>query len=183
MDRETFPLLHPRIAYRAIIHSSNQRKIWFALVPARTILTNAAPFLIFDDDDIIKQAYVLGILNSGPVDWFGHLRVALNMNFFILYTLPVPLYDSTNCWQARIAHISASLALTSHGDYEGWQQFGTQVVTESEREILRAELDALATLAFDIPDDLLGQIFTSDNPTRSNLGTVLEWRRHWMEGN
>ena len=119
------------------------------------------------------------MVNSGVLDWYGHLRIANNLNFFILYTLPMPIFNSDSAIQYRIGEIAGKLALTDSGNYGAWEKFRPAIKHEDERGELRAELDALVTLAFDIPDDLLQEIFTADNPTRSPLQKVLDYRLQW----
>lgn len=179
LDPATYPSRHPRIVFRDVVHSSNQRKVWAALAPGGVLLTNKAPYLVFSDDDPLPQAYLLGVLSSGVVDWYGHLRVNLNLNFFILYSLPVPPYDPTDSRVARIASLAGRLVLRSGFDYGGWTAFGSPIDDDRERVDAIAELDAAVSLLFGIPDALLGRVFTRDNATRSSLDDVLTWRQKW----
>ena len=178
-DNASHPILHPRIAFRDVVHASNPRKVWAALVPPRTLLTNKAPYLVFADDRIQVQAYVLGMLCSGPVDWFGHLRINLNLNYFILYTLPVPLFDEASAVHQRIAELATALATDSVNDWEQWAGLADPIENAEKREAARAELDALACIALGLESDDLPLIFMATNPSRSVLGQVLPFYDQW----
>jgi hypothetical protein len=150
--------------------------VWAALAPANTLLTNKAPYLIFNDDSIQKQAYLLGVLNSGVVDWFAHLKVGLNLNFFILYTLPVPIYSGTK-QQQRIAQLAAGLATRGPGDFELWSDFGQVLSDEETRNAAMVEIDSLVADEFELTKSELETIFGADNPTRSSLSEIEMYRQ------
>lgn len=173
LDPSTHPILHPRIGYRAIIHATNKRKAWFGLVPAKTLLTNAAPYLVFSEDNIPLQAYVLGMLNSPAVDWFAHLRVNLNMNFFILYTLPVPTYTGSKR-QLRISELTASIATAGSGDFGDWEKFASNISTSSQLEAARLEVAALSCMEFRLNNEQLKVIFGQGNTSRVDLIKILD---------
>lgn len=170
------PIRHPRIVFRDVVHASNKRKVWAALAPANTLLTNKAPYLIFDDDSVAKQAYLLGVLNSGVVDWFAHLKVGLNLNFFILYTLPVPVYSGTKP-QRRIAELAAGLATGGLGNFESWSDFGQVLSDEETRSAAMVEIDSLVADEFELSKSELKTVFESDNPTRSSLSEIEMFRQ------
>lgn len=171
-DVSTLPLLNPRIAFRDVVHSTNPRKIWFALVPPNTPLTNTAPYLVFRDDNVEKQAYLLGILNSGVLDWFGHLRVNLHLNFFIFYSLPVPSFVEGSGLHKRVASIAASLAVDSDHDWGLWGVLGSPLSDFDERTEAKAELDALVSQLFGLSQEERRVVFDSSNPNRSSFNDV-----------
>jgi hypothetical protein len=175
-DDSTLPALNPRLVFRDVVHASNKRKVWFALAPAGVFLTNKAPYLVFSDDNTVRDAYVLGVLNSACVDFVGHLRVGLNLNFFILYGLPVPTFDPTDERVQRIAALSAGLAVRPGFDYGDWSEIAVGV---PDRASARAEIDALVTRLFRIPDVLLPTLFPEGNETRSRISDVVAWREQW----
>lgn len=88
---KSLPCSNPRLVFRDVVHSSNPRKVWFAVAPSNVLLTNTAPYLVFWRGDLHDQAYVLGMMNSSVADWYGHLRVNLNLNYFILNSIPIPI--------------------------------------------------------------------------------------------
>lgn len=182
-DRDTLPARNPRIAFREVVHSGNPRKVWAALVPARTLLTNVAPYLVFSRGDLPVQAYLLGMLNSGVCDWIGHLRCGLHLSVFIFKTLPIPLFrpDDPRCW--RIAELAAGLALppnASRAEYGDWLELATPVANDEWDEHVY-QLDALASLLYGLPEPLLAEVFHEANPTRSPLDEVVRYRHIWSE--
>jgi hypothetical protein len=177
MDPSTLPALHPRIAIRDVVHSSNPRKVWAALVPANTILTNTAPFLIFSRGGVQDQAYVLGLLNSSVVDWFGHTRIGLHLNYFILNALPVPIRQGDDRCN-RLVEIAAGLATTNDNRtrFDNWLDLADPT-TGDERAPEIAELDAIVSLLFGLPDDAVESIW--DRPTRPEPDLVRDYRQKW----
>lgn len=181
-DPGTLPPLQPRIAIRDVVHASNPRKVWAALVPARTLLTNKAPYLLFPRGDVRVQAYVLGMLGSSVCDWYGHLRVVLNLNYFILNAIPMPVFNAGDERCTRVASLAAALAADTAGDIGDWRTLPAEQVARDRSDLL-AELDALASLLYGVPDSLLPLVFDGDNPTRPPLSVVRTCRDAWQPAN
>jgi hypothetical protein len=177
---ETLPLSNPRIAFRDVVHSGNQRKAWFALAPSNTVLTNSAPTLVFDTDDLDVQAYVLGILASPVVDWFAHLRVNLHMNFFILYTLPVPTFVKSRLTD-RLGELAARVAMSAPGDFGDWFKFGKPISEPIEQAAALAELAAISCLLFDLNEEHIRTIFDDRNSTRPPFVEVQQFIDFWRQ--
>jgi hypothetical protein len=177
-DRGTLPLLNPRVVVRDVVHASNPRKVWAAVAPARTILTNTAPYLLFPRGGVEDQAWVLGMLNSSVVDWVGHLKVVLHLNFFILNNLPVPIRGD-DARTHRFLTLSASLAVRAKGDFDDWNKLGTADVTDASEAV--AEADALASLFFGMDDQHLPLIWPKEGGVRPSLASVRAYRSKWNE--
>jgi hypothetical protein len=159
------------------VHASNPRKVWAALAPANVLLTNKAPYLVFIRGDTLRQAYLLGMLGSSVVDWFGHLRVVLNLNFFILYALPIPTF-SPEPMHTRVANLAASLAVTrGQGDFGAWADLAVDEALDDEAAY--AEIDALASLIYGLEFEELALIWADASPSRPSLHRVLECRAAW----
>jgi hypothetical protein len=173
----TLPCRNPRVAFRDVVHATNPRKVWAALVPARTLLTNKAPYLVFTKGDVTTQAYLMGMLGSSIVDWFGHLRMVLNLNYFILYAIPIPYFSSSTAG-LRIARLAASLGVAGDGDsYGAWVELA--LPDPIDRDAIVAEIDAIASLQFGLTDEEL-PIVWSDNALRPELDRVREFRKTWL---
>jgi len=177
LDNVGHPIRSPRIAFRDVVHASNKRKAWFCLLPKSTLLTNAAPYLVFENQDASRQAYALGLLNSGVVDWFAHLKVGLHLNFFILYTLPVPSFTGS-ARQVRIAELSAGLATSTDGDFGDWSTISDPIFDPAKRSEAMQEIDALVAQEFSLTHSELRVVFDQGNPLRSSLEEVLQF---WEE--
>jgi hypothetical protein len=166
------PITTPRIAFRDVVHASNQRKVWACLTPPNTLLTNKAPFLVFSDSNTVAQAYLLGLLGTAIVDWFGHLRVNLNLNFFILYSLPIPVFEKDNKLHIRISEIAAALATDSEHDWGAWGSLAAPATDSGIREQLISELNALACLVYGLSGDEIELVYGSGNATRPSLESI-----------
>jgi hypothetical protein len=178
LDAKSHPIEHPRIVFRDVVHASNKRKAWFALAPSKTLLTNSSPYLVFSDDDVAVQAYVLGILTSPIVDWYAHLRVNLHLNFFILYTLPVPSFTGSHIAN-RIGQLAAGLATGVDGNYGVWAKFAPPITgIEAQREAI-AELAALACLEFHLSEAQIKVVLDDTNSTRPRLADVMKFYDEW----
>ena len=175
-DPQTLPALNPRLAYRAVIHATNPRKIWFALVPGETILTNSAPYLLLQRGTLQSQAYLLGIMSSTVVDWIGHLKVNLNLNYFILNAIPVPIFNPEDPKCCRIAELAIGLALEPGGKFGEWAQFSEPITIEQDREKATAEIDALASIIFGIKENQMSYLF-ENSPHASQ---VYHFRHMWI---
>ena len=168
LDLFGHPIRRPRLVFRDVIHSSNQRKVWAALAPSKTLLTNKAPYLVFSSTDLRIEAYVLGILNSGVVDWFGSLKIGLNLNFFILYSLPVPIFTGSRR-QERIAQLSARLSISRDDDFGEWVKFGEPIVLPDERDAATSELEYLVCEEFGLVDSEKEIVFGAGNKSRVSV--------------
>jgi hypothetical protein len=178
-DLATHPVNNPRIAFRDVVHRSNPRKVWACVLPARTLVTNTAPYLVFSQGSPLTQAYVLGILGSSTCDWYGHLKINLHLNYFILNAIPVPLFDSDDPKSERLARLAAWLTVRDHIDgYGVWSELADSVSVASTEEAF-AELDALASLIYGVEDEHLELIF--DRESRSDLQAVCRWRTAWTK--
>jgi hypothetical protein len=176
-DQGSLPALNPRIAFRDVVHASNKRKVWAALLPANTIVTNKAPYLVFPHGDLCTQAFVLGMLNSSVCDWYGHLFIGLNLNYFILNGLPIPTYNPEDEHCVRIARIAATLAVRGDGDYGDWCEFILE--QENDKYELLTELDGIASLLYGLDDADMPLIWNDKQALRPPLDEVLRYRRTW----
>jgi hypothetical protein len=174
LERSGHPIRHPRIVFRDVIHASNQKKVWAALAPANTLLTNKAPYMVFSSDDLTSAAYVLGLLNSGIVDWFGSLKIGLNLNFFILYSLPVPEFTGSER-QKRIAELAARLALSADDDFGQWVSFGAPISLPSERKNAVVELERLICEEFRLSPPEIELVFGAGNQLRPTSTELREF--------
>jgi len=175
-DSRTHPINHPRIVIRDVVHASNPKKVWAALFPSRIPLTNIAPYLYFHRGSIEAQAYLLGMLNSSVIDWFGHTRINLHLNFYIFNSIPIPHFDEANPLHIRLAELAGALSIREEGDYGAWKErFSTaEEVPGIEDGLL--EIDAIATILFDMDDEECGVVFSGTNTMRPELDLVLASR-------
>ena len=93
----------PRLAYREIGSSTNERTLIAAIIPARGILNNKLPYVIplrygFDSKKKLIQSELptpevlslLALLNSLTLNYYIRSKVSSTVNMFYAYELPIP---------------------------------------------------------------------------------------------
>ena len=159
-DPLTLPYRHPRIAFRAVTNRTNSRTAIGCLVPARTPLTDRAPYIAFHLWEALEQSFVLGVFNSIPFDWQARRSVETTLNYFILNGLTFPPPDDTP-WE-RIGRLAARLSCVDERFAEFAEEIGVECgpLTNAQRNGMKAEIDALVASAYGLTRDELRFIFT-----------------------
>ena len=148
-----------RVAFRDVARSDDSRTVRACLVPPKLFLTNTAPYLAFMDGDETAQAACLGVMNSLPFDWQARRYAEIHMSFFILEALKVPDLDDDDF--SMIAEAAARLSVVDNR----FAPFADAVGVEhgrlptSERQRLRAEVDARVARAWELTDADLETMF------------------------
>ena len=109
-DPGTMPHHRPRILFRDITRATDSRTSSVCLAPPHVFAHNTAPSLLWPKGDERDQAYLLGVMSSVPFDWFARRRVEMNMNYFILNSLPVPRPPRDDPRWARVVALAGRLA-------------------------------------------------------------------------
>ena len=163
-DPNTHPVNHCRIAFHHIARATDYRTMIACLIPPRTPLTNAAPYLVFAGWEALTEIYVLGVMNSLIFDWITRRYVEINLNYFILNMLTFPPPDNTP-WQ-RIGELAARLSCVDERFAEFAAEAGVECgpQTDCERDLMRAEIDALVAKAYDLTEDELRFVFKDFTP-------------------
>ena len=159
-DPDTHPMNHCRIAFRDVTNRTNSRTVLACLIPPRVPLTNSAPYLVFAGWLPLSQASLLGVMNSTPFDWLARRYVETHLNFYVLNSLTFPPPDNTP-WQ-RIGRLAARLSCTDERFAKFAAEVGVEcgILTEAQRNDMRAEIDALVACAYGLTVDELRFIFT-----------------------
>ncbi len=159
-DPNTHPMNHCRIAFRDVTRSTDSRTVKACLVPPRTPLTNSGPYLVFSGWDALGQGNVLAMMNSLALDWLSRRYVELHLNFYVLNMLCFPSPEDTP-WQ-RIGELAVRLSCGDERFAEFASEAGVECgpLTETQRNDLRAEIDALVARAYGLTEDELRFIFT-----------------------
>ncbi|MCS4195009.1 hypothetical protein GGP50_003246 [Salinibacter ruber] len=132
-----------------------------ALVPPNRILTNAAPYFLFQEGNRCDEAFLLSVLSSIPLDWYARRVVEMNINFHILNAFPIPYAERSNDLRKRAEEIAGTLAAVDDR-YEDWADaVGAPVggVSASRKEELVAELDAVVAHLYGLEKDDLTLIY------------------------
>jgi hypothetical protein len=156
-----------------------------ALIPPERVITNAAPYLYFSEEDHQSEAYLLGILCSTPLDWYARRFVEINLNYFIFNKFPVPMNDSCDDRCRRVAEVSGRLAAVDDR-YASWAEaVGVpvgSVTTQTEKDDLVAELDAVVAHLYGLDADDLEVIWDTFHTTVNRLPSldkVLGFHETW----
>ena len=161
-DAGTLPFKSVRIAFRDVTNQTNTRTFISALIPPGSVLTNKAPYLVSTSNNHATEAFALGLLSSIPFDWYARRFVELSVNFHILNAFPIPRPVATNPHRLRLIEIAGRLAAID-GRFKDWADqvdvpVGS-VRSESERNSLIFEVDALVAVSYGIDRDDLTHIF------------------------
>ena len=159
-DPDTHPIHHCRVAFRDATRSTDSRTVRSCLVPPRTPLTHTAPNLVFREEPAVSRAFFLGIMNSLPFDWLARRYVENHLTYFIFDMLTFPSPENTP-WE-RIGRLAARLSCVDErfADFAAEAAVECGELTPTQRNDMRAEIDALVAHAYDLTTDELRFIFT-----------------------
>ena len=167
-DPKKIEALYPRIAFRDVTNSVDYRTVISALIPAGTLLTNMAPYLLRVRGNADHEAFMLAVLCSLPLDWVARKFVVLHLNFHILNSLPIPILAEEDPRFRRIVSLVAGLVAFSNRSPEWVSQLSqTQVTlkTHEDKEAAIAELDALVSSAYGLNEEDISHIFATFHKT------------------
>jgi hypothetical protein len=159
LDKSTLPCRSPRIVFRDIARANDPRTVIVALVPGERVLTNKAPYLLRSGGDERAEAALLGVMSSLPFDWYARRWVELSLNFFIVETLPVPALQGEAL--AQVVDLVGRLAASDPRLANWASRVGvtSDDLTESERTVMIAKLDALVAAAYGLDRSDLTLLF------------------------
>ncbi len=141
-------------SYRAgfcdIVGQTNERAMMASLIQPDIVCGNKVPTVIFPNDNTIERIMLwLGVVNSFVFDWLLRRVVTTTANYFLLTSLPMPIIDiRSNLAKDIINKVKQVLEFdkVSGGNLH---QYGE----------LRAEIDAMVAIAYDISSSDLETIF------------------------
>ena len=181
-----FDYLRPRIAFRDIARSSDERTVIAALVPPRVFLTNKAPYLR-NRYTAEEYALLLGLLSSIPFDWQARRFAELGLNYHILLKLSLPDPSLDELLAHRLIQNSSRLAAVDERYVEWAAEVGVpvgSVKTEDEKNELIYEIDALVSLMYGLSEDQVVHIFETFHrgwDYKPRLERVLEYFAKWKD--
>lgn len=183
-NRVLMPFDSPRIAFRKVSRGSDSRTMRVALVPPKTIHTDASQFITFNTKNTLREAFILGVLSSIPLDWYARKFVETNFNFFMFYPLPIPEFKPTEKLVARVIKLSGRLA-ASDKRFAGWAEsvgvsYGFLEPEDKQDKIY--ELDALVAHLYGLSEPQLTHIFETFHQGWSyenHLSEVLKYFHAW----
>lgn len=134
-----------RAGYCDITGQTNERAMTSAVIPSGVVCGNKVPTIIFPGADGEKRLYFfVGVTNSFVFDWILRRVLSTTVNYFLLFSLPMPSID-LSCQQAkRIISLTKQLS-----------DMGPEFYTGDMMGTLRAELDVEVAKAYGLDfDDL-----------------------------
>jgi hypothetical protein len=132
-----------------------------ALVPPDAVLVDQASFLVFPTGDAKSQAFLLGVLSSIPLDWYARRFIETDVNFFLFYGFPVPIYTEQSALAKRVIELAGRLACPDER-FAGWaKEVGVECgpLEEDEKQDMIHELDAIVAHLYGLTQDHLTHIF------------------------
>lgn len=158
--------------YRIVIQTvtgaiNNMRTLYSAILPKKHLTNNSLGNLFIGNTDE-ELVFYSAILNSFIVDWQARLKVATNLNKFILDTLIVPNYKKTpEDVREKIIEMSLSLSAVN-SDFnnltkkiKGKEVSEVLIVYEQDRQKIKNELDVVIAKLFNLQKDDLEFILDS----------------------
>jgi hypothetical protein len=184
-EKDALPIDRARIALRWISRATDSRTCRVALLPPGCATDDSASVMHRLDGSARHEAFILGVLSSIPFDWQARLLTEMNLTFEVLNQLSIPRTDLDQGIGERVVEISGSLAAVDER-YEEWaNEVGVpvgSVTTQSEKDDLIAELDALVSLLYGLTEDQVEHVFDTFHRGwnyQSRLEAVLEHYARW----
>jgi hypothetical protein len=153
-----------------------------ALVPPKVVLTNKAPYFVNRSNDVPREAFLLAVLSSIPLDWFAKKIVELGFNFHLINTLPIPTFESSNPLVQRAIEISCKLAWQDER-YTDWTRSAgyevTSKITSEEFTTLVAELDVVMFLLYGLSIEQAAYIYENFHPSFDSSTQIILMQEFW----
>ena len=91
LDRQKARIAKKRIGFCDIAGQTNERAMMCAIIPEDVVCGNKVPTIIFPNDETGDLIYLwIGIANSFVFDWMIRRIISTTVNFFLLYSVPIP---------------------------------------------------------------------------------------------
>jgi hypothetical protein len=155
------PWQKPRIVFRDTARATDSRTVIACLMPPGVFLDERGPYLIRARGSAHDEAFLLGVLNSIPLDWYARRFVELHVKYYLLNAIPIPRPEVGSVIRRRVEEIAGTLSAKDER-YRDWAaEVGVPVgsVSDSDRGELLAELDALSGLLFGLSRSQLKHVF------------------------
>lgn len=129
-----------RAGYCDIAGQTNERSMMSAVIPPGVICGNKVPTIMFSGKDNMEHLYFfVGVTNSFVFDWMLRRILSTTVNYFLLFSLPMPNVELSSALAKRIIDISKNLSV-----------MGAEYYSDANMGTLRAELDIAVAKAYGI---------------------------------
>lgn len=127
-----------RAGYCDIAGQTNERAMMSAAIPAGVVCGNKVPTIVFPGEFGQRRLFFfVGVTNSFVFDWMLRRVLSTTVNYFLLFSLPMPDIDLQGELAERIISLSKELSC-----------MGSEYYTDRQMGKLRAELDAAVADAY-----------------------------------
>ena len=142
-----------RVGFCDIAGQTNERSMMSSVIPPNVICGNKVPTLLFPKKANNDALYLWqGITNSFVFDWMIRRIVSTTINYFLLFSIPLPNISDSSPLSKKIISKSRQLSAMGKDFYDG-----------SKMSQLRAEIDVLVAQAYGLDFDEL-KLILSDFP-------------------
>jgi hypothetical protein len=185
-DESTLPCLHARVAMRKVGRSTDQRTLRPTLIPPDTFLNNTVIYFLFPAGNPSDEAYLLGMLNSIPADWYARRFVETHFTFQVLNTFPIPRPGNDNHLRQRVISLSGRLAAVDERYAEWAEAVGVEYgpLDEETKQEKIYELDAVVAHLYGLTREHVEVIFETFHEGweyEERLERVLDYYESWKD--
>lgn len=129
-----------RAGYCDIAGQTNERAMMSAVVPAGVVCGNKVPTIVFPNAPNDDLLYLwVGVTNSFTFDWMIRRIISTTVNYFLLFSIPMPNIDINSDLSQRIIECTKEL-----------EALGARYYCGNKMENLRAEIDVLVARAYNL---------------------------------
>lgn len=142
-----------RAGYCDIAGQTNERAMLSAVIPKGVICGNKVPTVIFPNAENDSIIYLwIGITNSFVFDWMIRRIISTTVNYFLLFSIPMPNIE-----------MDSEIALSIISNTKKLSNMGENYYSEDIMQKLRAEIDVLVAKAYNLDFDDM-EVIMNDFP-------------------
>lgn len=128
---------HPRVGYCDIAGQTNERAMMSTLIPPMVVCGNKVPTIYFKKENSDYSYLWLGVTNSFVFDWLLRRIISTTVNYFLLFSIPMPDIEIDSIVAKEISSKAKELCNMNEEFY-----------TDHRMAELRADIDVLVAKAY-----------------------------------
>ena len=173
-------VLAPRAGFCDIAGHANERTVIAAIIPGGVVCGNKVPTCRFSAPDAAKRHLIwVGLANSFVFDWVARRRLSTSLNYFHLREMPFPNVDTSGFLESELAYRVAQLTdIEEHNESlsswlleaSGYVRGGNGLLGEAARRSVRARVEALGCLLFQVQPSAMEYIWQDFSSAISRMG-------------